>query len=603
MSVQASSRPVAPPNLDDIVGDSASADRLAAMSGSVRRTGRQVKTQKSAKAKLAVMVRHLQAGLKHLADGEADKAVEEAMAALQLDERYGLAWHVLAISLEKTGALEKAFAAYEAALKLLPDDPALIGDLGGLAHRLDHLDLAEKLYLRHLALSPGNPPVANNLASVYRNQNRYGEAIDLLSTLIAANPEMPLLWNSLGTVLSDRGDMQESLPFYDEAIRLDPDFYKARYNRANARMGLGDPEAAIRDIDRALVGVRLPEDLATIGVSKALTQMMLGDMAGGFETYEARFAPALPEAVTFQEHGARWKPTDDLEGKTLLIYGEQGLGDEILFANVLADAIAAVGPKGKVILSCVGRLVPLFQRSFPEIEVFAHRTVSYMGRLHRCPETGDTALEADLWVPLGSLFRRFRDTVDRFPHASAFLRADPARVAHWRRVLDEQGPLPKVGVMWKSLVMKGNRIRGFVPFDLWGPVFATPGVQFVNLQYGDCSDEMARAEAAGLALWTPPGIDLKDDLDDVAALCSALDVVAGPMAATTNIAAACGAPTWVLSMPDAWTRFGTDRLPCYPSARLFPVDGFGDWDGAMDRLGTALREEIATPATTTTAAA
>ncbi|MBX9615394.1 MAG: tetratricopeptide repeat protein [Caulobacteraceae bacterium] len=603
MSVQTSPRLAATPKLDDIVGDSASAERLAAISGSVRRTGGHGKTLKAARARQALMVRHLQTALKHIAAGEPAKAVDEAMAVLQLDERYGLAWHVLAISLEKAGELEKAFTAYEAALKLLPDDPALVGDIGGLAHRLGHLDLAEKLYLRHLALKPGNPPVANNLASVYRDQNRYGEAIDLLSTLIAANPEMALLWNSLGSVVSDRGDMEQSLPFYDEAIRLDPDFYKARYNRANARMGLGDPDRALNDIEAALVGVRIPEDIATMGISRAFTQMMLGDLAAGFETYEARFDPALGAAVSFQEYGRRWEPSDDLEGRTLLVYGEQGLGDEILFANLLGDVIEAVGPRGKVILACVGRLVPLFQRSFPGIEVHTHRTVTHQGRLKRFVDLGSPPPPVDLWTPLGSLFRRFRQSVDAFPETPAFLTEDAARVAHWRGVLAEQSPLPKVGVMWKSLLMKGNRVRGFVPFDLWAPVLATPGIQFVNLQYGDCSVEMARAEAAGLALWTPPGIDLKQDLDDVAALCCALDVVVGPMAATTNIAAACGAPTWVLSMPDAWTRFGTDGLPCYPAARLFPVDGFGEWEGAMGRLQTALHQDIAHTVNASTVAA
>jgi ADP-heptose:LPS heptosyltransferase len=128
-------------------------------------------------------------------------------------------------------------------------------------------------------------------------------------------------------------------------------------------------------------------------------------------------------------------------------------------------------------------------------------------------------------------------------------------------------------------------------------------VQFVNLQYGDCSMEIARAREAGLDLWTPPGIDLKADLDDVAALCSALDLVIGPMAATTNIAAACGTDTWIISMPDAWPRFGTDRLPCYPSARLFPVEGFGEWHGVMGRIESALRQEVAKPANGSTAAA
>lgn len=603
MSVQVSTGLAAAHKRNDIAGDAASTERLADLSGAVGRNGRRGKTRKTGAANLAVVIKHLQSGLRHLAIGDAARAVDAAMAALKLDERYGLAWHVLAISLEKTGQLDKAFTAYEAALRLLPDDPALTGDLGGLAHRLGHLDLAEKLYLKYLAARPGSPEITNNLASVMRDSNRYGEAIELLRTVIAAHPEMALLWNSLGTVVSDRGDLEQSLPFYDEAIRLDHDFYKAHYNRANVRMGLGDPQRALADIDAALVGVKLPEDLATMRMAKAFTQIMLGDLSGGFETYEARFDPALAEAVTFEAHGSRWSPNDALSGKTLLIYGEQGLGDEILFANLLGDVSAAVGPTGRVILAIEGRLVPLFQRSFPGIEAHAHRTVSHQGRNVRLTEFDGSRPGIDVWTPLGSLFRGFRDSIDRFPDTPAFLTAEPARVAHWRRVLDEQGATPKVGLVWKSLVMKGARVRSFAPFDLWRSVLAVPGVQFVNLQYGDCAPELAQARAAGINLWTPPGIDLKADLDDVAALCSALDLVVGPMTATTNIAAACGTHSWILSMPDAWPRFGTDHLPCYPAARLFPVDGFGEWDGVMGRIEAALRDEVARPEAGATAAA
>jgi tetratricopeptide (TPR) repeat protein len=603
MSVNASPGLAVASTLDNITGNAASADRLAALSGSLGRSGRGARARKTADARRAGAVKHLQAGLSHLAVNDFGKAVDDAMAALKLDERYGLAWHVLAISLEKSGRLEKAFTAYEAALRLLPEDPALIADLGALAHRLGYLDLAEKLYLKHLTLTPGNPEVTNNLASVLRDDNRYSEAIDLLSTVIAANPEKALLWNSLGTVVSDRGDMRESLPFYDEAIRLDPGFYKAHYNRANVHMGLGDPGLALAGIDAALEGVDVPGDVATMKMAKAFTQLMLGDLSGGFETYESRFDPALPGAVFFQAYGTRWAPGDDLSGKTLLIYGEQGLGDEILFANLLDDVIAAVGPDGSVILATEGRLAPLFRRSYPGLEVHAHRTVAHQGRVIRAVLFGDDLPKVDLWTPMGSLFRRFRNTIEQFPDQTAFLTADPDRVAHWRRVLEAQGPRPRVGLMWKSLVMKGSRARGFVPFDEWRAVLAVPDVMFVNLQYGDCSAELAAAEAAGLSLWTPPGIDLKADLDDVAALCSALDLVVGPMTATTNIAAACGARSWVISMPDAWPRFGTDGLPCYPAARLFPADGFGEWEGVMRRIAAALRDEVAAPASGSTAAA
>lgn len=588
MPVPPSSQPPGAPGLGDVVGDAASKSRLKSLSSSLGRSAR------GKASKVETITRHLRKALNQIGEGKAAKAVDTALAALEQDERYGLTWHVLGIALEKSGQLDKAFDAYGAAVKLMPEDVALTSDLGSLAHRLGHLDLAEKLYDKCLALSPGEPNASNNLACVLRDANRYGEAIELLKPVVGANPTMPLLWNTLGTIVSDQGDMAGSIVFYEEAIRLDPGFYKARYNLANVRTSLGEPEQALIDIDAALVGVREPSEVATMRMAKALTQLMLGHLDEGFETYEARFDPALAEAVTFQDLGQRWTPDLDLSGKTLMVYGEQGLGDEILFANLLSDVVQAVGPQGRVILAIEGRLVPLFRRSYPAIEVHAHRTVSHLGRLIRFVEFGDEAPHVDAWAPLGSLFRRFRNQTELFPAEPAgFLTPDPERVAYWRGVLDGLGSQPKVGVVWKSLNMKGSRARGFTPFDLWRPVFDTPGVQFVNLQYGDASAELAQAEALGLNLWSPPGIDLKADLDDVAALSAALDLVVAPMTATTNIAAACGAPAWVISMPDAWPRFGSDRFPCYPSVRLFPADGYGDWDGVMARIKAALEAEVA----------
>ncbi|HYH21907.1 MAG TPA: flagellar protein FlbA, partial [Azospirillum sp.] len=99
------------------------------------------------------------------------------------------------------------------------------------------------------------------------------------------------------------------------------------------------------------------------------------------------------------------------------------------------------------------------------------------------------------------------------------------------------------------------------------------------------------ARAAGLSVWQPPGIDLKQDLDDIAALCCAMDLVVGPANATTNIAAAAGAPLWLITTPDAWPRFGTDRYPCYPQARVFHTGAFNAWDDVMARVAAALAEQ------------
>ncbi|WP_339914246.1 tetratricopeptide repeat protein [uncultured Brevundimonas sp.] len=582
-----------PPTLDSLVGDAASPEAISRLTRASRPPLRSNPKRAGKSATQASSLAMLRSALKAIGDGDYAEGTRLTLKALEKDEKNGLAWHILAVAQEKTGNLAEAFSAYEAAVRLLDDDTSVAFDLGRLAHRLGYLEIAEKLLSRFLSRNPGNVEASNNLACALRDQNRSDEAIDVLRNLIAVCPEEAVLWNSLGTVLSERGDAAQSVPFYDEALRLDAGFYKARYNRANVRMQLGEPALALADIDTALVGVKDANEVATMTMAKALTQFMVGDLRNGFDSYEARFDPALQDAVTFQPHGRRWTLEDDIEGRAVLIYGEQGLGDEVLFANVLDDVQAAIGPKGRMILAVQARLVPLFQRSYPSADVVKHQTGLHLGRLFRAVELPTATPEVDLWTPIGSLFRRFRTSADSFPDKRAFLTPDPERVAHWHRMLSGLGPGLKVGVLWKSLNMKGARLRAYSPFDLWRPVLSVPGAHYVNLQYGDATAELEAARAAGLEIWTPPGIDLKDDLDDLAALCTALDIVMGPSTATTNIAAACGARVMMISNPDAWTGFGTDRAPCYPSLQAFHADGMGEWTGVMARLAEALSGEVA----------
>ena len=124
-------------------------------------------------------------------------------------------------------------------------------------------------------------------------------------------------------------------------------------------------------------------------------------------------------------------------------------------------------------------------------------------------------------------------------------------------------------------------------------MLTTPGVVFVNMQYGDCDAEIAEAKTRfGVDIWSPPGIDLKADLDDIAALSCALDLIIGPANATSNIAAACGAPVWLISTPGAWPKLGTTRYPWYPSVRVFNPPAFNQWDPVMQDVAAALKQAL-----------
>ncbi|NBW12609.1 MAG: tetratricopeptide repeat protein [Caulobacteraceae bacterium] len=574
-------------------GDAASPEALRRLSKALAGDRTSIKAQKKA-------IETLKAALASVRMGDYAGGANRALQVLKADERNSLAWHVLAICREKGGHLSHALTAYDAALKLSPENPEIAHDLGRLAQRLGHMEIAEKLLLKFLNANPGHIEGVNNLACVYRDQKRYGEAIDLLRDVIQIDPTEPTLWNTLGTVLSDQGQMRESLTFFEEALRIDPAFSKARYNRANARHPLGDHEGALEDLDAALPGAEGPYEAAMMTMAKALTLMGMGRLKEGFETYEIRLSPELTEAMHVLVDCPRWDPkTEDITGKRLLVVGEQGIADEMVFGTVLPDIVEAVGPTGTVFIAVEPRLVDLYRRTFPTAVVGGHRAVRIEGRLTRfvpfmediAEQEGPDGGKADCWVPMASLSAIYRQTLADFPDRDGYLVPDPAKVAHWKAELEKLGPGLKVGLHWKSSVLTGVRARYFSNFERWAPVLTAPGCIMVNLQCGDVTDDLAAAEAAGAKIWTPP-INLKDDLDDLAALSNALDLVIGPGIAGTNMAAASGAKTWLIHAPDDWHLLATDRYPFYPRVRTFATGGFDGWPRAIAEVRAALDQVV-----------
>lgn len=578
------------PTAQDATGDAASPAAIRRLSHALAdKKGANLKAQRKA-------IESLKAALASIRVGDYDAGARRCLALLQIDEENGLAWHVLAICREKSGHLSEALNAYDAALRILPEDANIAHDLSRLAARLGHLDIAEKLLRKFLLVQPGHVEGTNNLACVLRDQKRYQEAIDTLRDLIQIEQADPTLWNTLGTVLSDQGQMKESLTFFDEALRIDPAFAKARYNRANALQPLGQAEQALADLDEALKGAESPYEHAMMRMARAMTLMGLGRLKEGFEAYEVRLDPEMPEAMHVVVDAPRWDPlTEDIRGKRLVVVGEQGIADEMVFGACLPDVIASVGPEGKVFIAVEPRLVDLYQRSFPTALVGGHRAVRIEGRLTRyCPfmeEVGETDGKADCWTPMASLSAVYRQEIAAFPDRDGYLTPDPDRVAHWKTELEKLGPGFKVGLHWKSLVLTGVRARYFSSFERWEPVLTAPGCIMVNLQCGDVTQDLAAAEAAGVKIWTPP-INLKDDLDDLAALSNALDLVIGPGIAGTNLAAATGARTWLIHAADDWHLLNTDRYPFYPRVRTFATGGFDGWPRAIAEVRAALEAEV-----------
>jgi len=307
-----------------------------------------------------------------------------------------------------------------------------------------------------------------------------------------------------------------------------------------------------------------------------LVQSYMNLKRGGFEAgwrdYEAREYSryAAPGHYDF----ARWDG-EQCSGKTLLIVGEQGFGDQIMFASCFNEAMRRAG---RCVIECDPRLAGLFRRSFTSANI---RPVVHAGEHSVLPAQTEPI---DLQIPMGSLPGFFRKRWEEFPRHSGYLRADPRRIVYWRARLDALGPGPKIGLSWRGGVAATRRHLRCIDLEEFLPVLDLPAI-FVSLQYGDCADDLSRlTQEHGVIL--PHWQDALDDYEETAALICALDLVISVCTAVIHLAGALGKPVWVLVPAIAEWRY-LDRgelLPWYPSARLFRQTEPGQWKCAIKQI-------------------
>ena len=532
----------------------------------------------------------LKRAIKTWRKGDIVKAGQWALKATDIDGENSKAFHVLAMALERMGHLHKALITYERAFELDPQDPELLINLGLTAWNLKLVDGAAKMFKLYIAMCPDSPLGYNNLGSVMSDMGQQEDAIETLRAALFRMPNEAILWNSLATVLAEGGRADESLIFYEEAARLAPNFARAYHNLGYAYQHISQLDKALVAYDKALELVVDPAERIETLHSRSICLIGLGKLEEGFREYEIRNNERFRGYFHHMIDAPRWQG-EDVRGKKLLLVGEQGLGDEIIFSNIVPDALAAVGDSGKLQICVDPRLIPLYQRAYPKAELgtYDDRTL--------IDENGNKALrlipfaskdnKPDFWAPMGSALQYYRKSLADFPR-KPFLRPDPTRVAGYKEKLAAL-PGKKVGVCWRSMLMSGKRARYFSPIDVWGDILQTPGITFVNLQYGDSAPDLARAkEKFGVEVHHVEGLDLRDDIDGTAALCQALDLVVSAPTAAAHTAASVGTEVWFLSAGLGWPQLGTAEYPWHPKTRVYWPEKFGDWDAVMPRYAADL---------------
>jgi hypothetical protein len=268
-----------------------------------------------------------------------------------------------------------------------------------------------------------------------------------------------------------------------------------------------------------------------------------------------------------------------LAGRRLLVIGEQGLGDEIMFASCVPDLLAR---GADCAIECSAKLEGLFRRSFPD-------AVVYTGRPDKSIPQHLSESGIDCEIPLGSLPRHFRRSHEDFPGHRGYLVADPSRIARWRAELAALGDGLKVGISWQGGSHLSRRPVRSLALAQWLPVLRTSGVHFVDLQYTDSAADIAELErSSGVRIhhWQA----VCDDYEDTAAMVCALDLVISVCTAVIHLGGALGRPVWVLAPYSPEWRYGIagETMPWYPSVRIIRQREYGVWEPVVTEAARRL---------------
>lgn len=389
--------------------------------------------------------------------------------------------------------------------------------------------------------------------------NKIGLAHVLFKRLTELYPERQEVWNELGRCHQENHDLEAGFKCFQRSLHFKPRSVHALNNMALMYINMNQPEEALELVDKALsLGPTPGEELDALD-NKALAHLSLHEWEEGWKLYEKTLGHNKHRKERLYTEPGRW---DGSKGKTVVAYGEQGLGDEISFASCVPDLIRDCK---KVVIDCDPKLEGLFRRSFPKADVYGTR--------YRTDNEWPMNYKLDGRVAFSTLPMFYRNRTEDFP-GTPYLVADEDRRLQWRALL-ERYPKPWIGIAWNGGLTITGRVRRSLKLDQMLPILVQKGT-FFCLEYNDASEEIAKFEKErGVKVIQWPRATLTPDYDDTAALVSELDLVISVTTSVIHLAGALGVPCWTMVPPrPRWFYVGKDdRLPWYKSIKLFRHNG------------------------------
>ena len=474
----------------------------------------------------------------------------------------------LGIALERLGKFHDALLAYKSALIINPDYAEAHKNLGTIFQKMGELDDAIICYKAALSIRPDFFDAINNLGTVFERVGKFDEAINCFEKLLSMRPDHPQAHNNLGSVLQKKNNFYQAIIHHKKALTLEPNFAEAHYSLGVALMELSKFNDAIEALKKA---ISLRPDYAEAGNNLGRMYWLTENFVEAFPLIEWRWGVEQEFIGTqFKSDKPVW---DGSDGKQVLIWREQGIGDEVMFSSMFSELNKK---SSKIIVECDSRLIPLYKRSFSEdIKFLDDRNAIDNYRY-------------DSQIALGSLPRYLRSRLEDFrKSAPGWLKADPQRVNNLRTKLKAAGRERIIGVSWHTKTQRPDAQNRNISLDLLASHLARIPATYVSLQYGDTTEEILSVNSASdIKIQSVEEIDLFSDIDGLAALISACDMVISIDNATVHLAGALGVDTRVLLpfMPDIRWGLGRSDSYWYDQLKLYRQEKEGEWNQPLDLL-------------------
>jgi tetratricopeptide (TPR) repeat protein len=502
--------------------------------------------------------------------GQKDAALESFNNAIACNADFSPAHFARAALLQERKQWAASLASYDRAVALNAGDAAVYYNRGTVLKELERWDDALASYDRAVALNGEFALAHAARAETLQQLNRLPEALDSYDRAIELQPDEATNYDGRGVLLHKMGRFAVALASYNQAIAANPNYPQAYFNRGVALEKLRDFAGALASYNLA---ISKKPGFVDCYFNLALTSLKVGDFITGWTHYEWRWrtqnGPILMKVREFSQ--PLWLGGDDIAGRTILLYGEQGLGDSLQFCRY-CELVAGLG--ARVILEVPRPLVSL---------------CATLGGVTKVIPYGEPLPDFDVQCPLMSLPLAFRTKLETIPSATRYINSDTLKVAAWQERLGAKTK-PRIGLTWSGSQAARMHSERCFPLAKLVPYLSD------NFQYFCLQTEITEADRKTLmesaAICQFDG-ELRD-FSDTAALCECLDLVLSMDTSVVHLNGALGKKTWVLLPFDGDWRWLIDRedSPWYPTVRLFRQKSRGDWNEVFERIAAELHREF-----------